>query len=113
MHKSITVQNNGYLNKMAKEVSEDSSAEDVCSWLLGCKPEFEKYFISARENDVNGATLLFAPMDDLLGTLGISSVGHRHLLRKEITALRARVPPQSEEEEDEEHGIPDARDEVC
>jgi hypothetical protein len=83
---------------MAATLAAESSPSLVCAWLVGKKPDFAKYCQSVLENDVTGSSVLFAPMDDLLTMMGVISVGHKHLLRKEITALRSQVIPSLDEE---------------
>ena len=83
------------------EIGEDSTAEEVCAWLVAWRPEFSKYTAQIHENEIGGGAVLFAPVDDLLTMMGISSVGHRHLLRKEISTLRARLITNEEEDVEE------------
>ena len=87
---------------MAASLHEDSSSDDVCTWITAFKPDFAKYCSTIRENDVTGGALLYAPLDDVIAMMGVVSVGHRHLLRKEITAVRERVAAITAEAEEQE-----------
>jgi hypothetical protein len=92
-------------------LGEEASAMDVGAWLTSVRPEFAKYAQLAVDNDVSGATILYAPTDEVLGMLGVTSVGHKHLLRKAITVAREENEAQEQaREQQQEEARPDEQE---
>jgi hypothetical protein len=62
-----------------------SDVEDVIVWLKSLPADYSKYHEAFRANKIDGMCLLSLSVDDLFQRLGIVSVGHRHILRKQLS----------------------------
>eukprot|EP00049_Salpingoeca_infusionum_P015649 m.306125 g.306125 ORF g.306125 m.306125 type:complete len:1174 (-) comp15917_c0_seq3:835-4356(-) len=63
---------------------------EVCTWLASLNGgDLVKYISSFQAKGVDGEKLLTLPHHDALKEVGVSSIGHRTLLKKAILALKA------------------------
>lgn len=65
------------------KLTSDSTMGDVVHWLISLHPDLKKYRIRVMEKRIDGETLLnYEKYQDLCKDLGVTSAGHRHLLKK-------------------------------
>jgi hypothetical protein len=64
-----------------------SSTDDVVAWLKTLPGELAKYEAAVRAGRFTGHRVLTTPVQDLFELLGVTSAGHKHLLRKALAAL--------------------------
>lgn len=73
---------------MSVKLSTLSTEDEVCAWLGSLPAELASYFGSVRANKVDGRVLFQKPVAEVLDLMGVTSVGHKVVLKKNIEALR-------------------------
>lgn len=69
-------------------ISAQSTPDEVAAWLGSLPGDLSAYQSACVENGVSGQTVLEADPKDLLGKLGVKSIGHKVLIKKAVAKVK-------------------------
>lgn len=77
-----------------------STVDDVAEWLTNMKPSLAAYVEAARALQLDGAKLLSMDPQTLVDQLAVKSMGHKIILKKELTGIQAQAQAQTQAQVD-------------